>query len=108
MSSNLSSIGFQVKTEEQFRDLAETVAQSAFQIKTKKGAYLHWCCDSGVELWLQVNYRNELVGMNPHFAGTGVTRVGLTSRFQRPDDTELDGAFHGWAEPEEGNPEDGI
>lgn len=108
MPSNLSSIGFQVENEEQFRELAEAAADSARPSVTQKGTYLQWRSDSGAELWLQVNRRNELVGMNPHFCGTGVTRVGLVSRIMRPDDTELDGAFHGWADPEDAEPKTGA
>ena len=108
MPSHLSSIGFQAESEEQFRDLAETAAQSARPIRTRKGVYLHWCCGSGAELWLQANHRRELIGMNPHFAGTSITRVALTSRLARPDDTDLDGAFQGWADPTEGKPGSGA
>lgn len=108
MPSHLSCIGFNVESEEQFMEIAEAAAHSANPIKTRKGTYLQWCSDSGVELWLQVNKDNELIGMNPHFNGAGVARVGLTARIDRPDDTELDGAYHGWAEPEDDEPESGT
>jgi hypothetical protein len=35
-------------------------------------------------------------------------RVGLIERVTRPGETELDGAFYGWADPAEGKPEAGT
>jgi hypothetical protein len=50
-------------------------------------------------MWLQVNANNELIGMNPHYAGRSAVRVGLTARLPSAGPSELDGSFHGWADP---------
>jgi hypothetical protein len=46
--------------------------------------------------------------MNPNFSGESAVRVGLTARVARPEDTALDGAFHGWAVPEGDDPKTGC
>ncbi|RMG40631.1 MAG: hypothetical protein D6732_03155 [Methanobacteriota archaeon] len=57
--------------------------------------------ECGAELWLQTDANNELVGMTPFFAGDARIRVRLVARVARPDDTPLEGAFYGWAAPDE-------
>lgn len=106
MPSHLSSIGFPVETEEDFARLAERVAREATTVSVKGGGYSRWAGAGGEELWLQLNSRNELIGMNPHFSGPSSVRVGVTSRVARPNDTKLDGALHAWASPGDA-PEDG-
>src|SRR5205085_36715 len=49
----------------------------------------------------------DVVGLNPHYAGRTHMRVGLTVRVPRPESSILDGAFHGWADPMEAEPESG-
>ncbi|MEM7116685.1 MAG: hypothetical protein AAF614_29895 [Chloroflexota bacterium] len=80
-------------------NLANKVGPLATMIEVTSGRYYHWHDASGAELWLQVNHENELIGMNPHFAGNSHFPIGLTKRIIRPDDTALDGAIHAWANP---------
>jgi hypothetical protein len=107
MGSHLSAIGLPVRSEKELLQLAERVVASCASLDANGGRYLHWSSPSGAELWLQVNKDNTLIGMNPYFSGKSRVRVGLTSRVVRPDESELDGAFHGWADPSGDGPESG-
>ncbi len=100
MTSHFSSIGFPVSTTGDLADLAQRVAEDTQDHEVHAGRYLQWADASGAELWLQVDPDDELIGMAPHFRGPARLDVGLTARVHRDDDTVLDGAFHGWADPE--------
>lgn len=80
--------------------LAQRVASDAKVIRARGGNYMHWRGGDGEELWLQVDAKNELIGMQPHFAGESSVRIGLHQRVRREDFTALDGAFRGWVDPE--------
>jgi hypothetical protein len=99
MPSHLSTIGFQVASEEELGQLAVRISRQATAMNTRDGRYLHWAGRSGEELWLQLDKSKELIGMNPHYAGKSRIKVRLTARLNRPQDTPLEGAFHGWANP---------
>ncbi len=97
-----------VNSPEEMVALAKRVAGHCARLKCPQGTYLHWSSPSGVELWLQVDADNSLVGMNPHFSGESAVRVGLNGRVVRSDGTSLDGAFQGWADPTGDDPESGC
>lgn len=99
MPSHFSTIGFSIASQEEFAALAHQLAADAQPISTKRGEYLQWKGGGGEEMWLQVDHTRDLMGMNPHFAGRSSVTVRIESRVRRPNDTELDGAFHGWAAP---------
>jgi hypothetical protein len=107
MPSHFSSIGFPVASQEELVDLANRVADDVEELDVPAGCYLRWSSACGAELWLQVDRDNDLIGMNPHFAGESSVRVGITARVDRSDCTPLDGAFHGWADPAEDDPQQG-
>ncbi|MBX9782224.1 MAG: hypothetical protein K2X48_02920 [Chitinophagaceae bacterium] len=55
-----------------------------------------------------MNKQDEIIGMNPHFNGKSKRNFFLTRTYSRPE-SELDGAFHCWADPEnENEPESGA
>src|SRR5216684_4306548 len=107
MASHLSTIGLPVNSPEEFMELANRLVDQCDSIPTKNGRYLRWASPSGAEAWLQLDRRGELIGMNPHFSGASVVRVGLTARVTRPDASALDGAFHAWADPPADDPATG-
>src|SRR5262249_30808454 len=78
---------------------ANRVGPLAERLAAPGGVYFRWSDPSGAEIWLQVNANNELIGMNPHYAGRSAVRVGLTSRLPSARPSELDGSFRGSAEP---------
>lgn len=100
MPSHYSSIGFGFESEEEFRDVTRRLSADAEPLVTKQGSYLRCTSASGAELWLQVSRKNQLIGAHPHYRGETSLRVRITARVRRDDNTELDGAFHAWANPE--------
>ena len=97
--SNLSDIGFPVRSEQDVNSLIETMTeQELVPIKCPHGFYLKFADASGAEIYLQGDLEQELVGFNPHFAGKSRQTVGLTQLIKR-DSSELDGGFHAWANP---------
>lgn len=107
MPGHLSAIGFSVETQEDFVSLAEQAAQAARTVPLGAGQYLRWSGGNGEDLWLQLDAAGDLIGMNPHFSGQSSMRVGVMRRIHRPDETALDGAFHAWANPPDGAPDNG-
>ena len=112
MASHMSSMGFRFSTNEEFVDLAMTAATQGEPIQVGDGTYYRWSPGAGVELWAQVDEDGQIIGLNPHFSGAARMRVRLIERVARADDSPLDGAFYGWADPaeedrEEDDPEDG-
>jgi hypothetical protein len=102
MPSHFSTIGFDVPTPEAFQSLVNLAAQNGYQLLTENGnAYFHWKTWEGAELWVQVNAENELIGVQPHFAGKGIVRVRLINSVERENNSSLDGAWKGWANPPE-------
>jgi hypothetical protein len=102
LASHLSSIGFLVESDQDFLDLADRAVSQGEETRSRRGVYRRWGNASGAELWAQVDRRGDLIGMNPHFAGLGRMRVGLTERLPPPkEESPLDGAFHGWLDPKE-------
>jgi len=105
--SNFSNIGFNVTTQEEFQLLLEKAYATSKPIKINEGAYSVYTDNSGAELFMQFNKKNELLGANPHFKGKSKRTVCLTNTVERLE-SELDGAFHCWADPsEENNPDSG-
>ncbi|ELR72100.1 hypothetical protein C900_01842 [Fulvivirga imtechensis AK7] len=100
--SNLSDIGFNVETEEDFRKLMEKAYGLGQPIKPSNGTYVLYSDKSGAELWMQLNRKDEFIGANPHFKGKSKRTVCLTATVDRHE-SELDGAYHSRADPTEGN-----
>ncbi len=100
MPNHFSTIGVELQSQEEFFALAKDVAEDCVRLDVPGGYYLRWSSESGAQLWLQVDDDNDLVGMNPHFAGESRVRVGLAERVARLDSTPLDGAFYSWADPQ--------
>lgn len=104
--SNLSDIGFPTPDEQAINEMIMHVLEVAKPSQTPRGFYLKYTDSSGAEIYLQGNFNQELVGFNPHFAGTSRRVVSLTKMIER-DSSELDGGFHAWANPQEGLSESG-
>ena len=104
--SNLSDIGFPTPDEQAVNEMIMHVLEVSKPVQTARGFYLVYTDSSGAEIYLQGNFNQELVGFNPHFAGTSRRTVLLTRAIER-DSSELDGGFHAWANPQEGLSEAG-
>ena len=108
MASNFSTIGMPVASAEEMNAMAAHIGPLAEPLTAPGGTYFRWSDPSGAEMWLQVNADNELIGINPHYAGQSAVRVGLTARLPSAGPSELDGAFHGWAAPTGDAPDTGC
>ena len=102
--SQFSAIGFSVTSGEDLAALASRVAERADTINARDGQYLKWSPPSGEQLWLQVKYSGDAMGMNPHFEGKSSVRLAVEARVTRSTHTPLDGTFLAWANP----PESGV
>lgn len=96
MASHLSSIGFDVRDEEGWRDLIMAAASQGAVIPTRGGRYVMWEPGVGAQLWVAIEESGAVRGMNPHFAGPSGAVVGLTERVDRSADGPFDGAFVAW------------
>jgi hypothetical protein len=92
--------------DEDYQEQLVAAALRGEQFRVRDGTYVRWSPGEGIEVWLQVRSR-EVIGVAPHFAGSTSMRVGVTGRIHRPDESPLDGAFHGWADPPPDDPESG-
>lgn len=108
MASNFSTIGLVIDSMEDMEALVNRVVPVAERLSAGASAYYHWSDPSGAELWIQVNTDNELIGINPHYAGRSAVQVGLTIRLPAPSPSGLDGSFHGWAAPTNGDADMGC
>lgn len=105
--SNLSDIGFSVRTEEEFTVLLERAYEGGQKLHTTDGFYVRYADLSGAELWLQFDQKHELIGMNPYFRGNSRVQLGLTEAISR-DQSQLDGGWVAWTNPSEStDPESG-
>ncbi len=108
MPSHFSTIGFSVSNQSEFESLAIKAAENGRAIAVNAGTYIQWREKNGAELWVQLNTNQEIVGVNPHYAGKASMRVGLVKEIPRPKNSPLDGAFYGWADPMDENPNKGV
>jgi hypothetical protein len=99
MPSHYSDVGFHIENEAQYRKVAEYAANSGKIFPVTGGAYIRWEAGAGVELWVQVEGEDQVVGVNPHFQGDARMRVGLVERVDRSADSRFDGGFHAYAGP---------
>ena len=100
--SNLSDIGFPVKTDEDVNVLITETINRVEAMQCPQGVYLRFSDESGAEIFLQGNIKQELIGFNPHFDGTSRRFVRLTEAIER-DSSELDGGFYAVANPSQEN-----
>jgi hypothetical protein len=107
MASHMSSIGFAVQSERHFGDLVNHAIRHGAMFESANGAYIWWVAGRGVELWIQIDAGQNVVGLNPHFRRTSRMAMALTARVARPEESPLEGAFHAWANPAAGDPESG-
>src|SRR5262249_39817597 len=107
MPSHLSDIGFDLKTQEDFAQLAVKTCEAGQRFRTTDGSYMKWSPGGGIELWAQLDRDDQIIGLCPHFHGNGRMSVGIVNQVKRSDSTVLDAAYYGWANPSERSVEDG-
>lgn len=110
MPSHFSTIGIPVESNEDIFAIVERAAVNALSVPARGGSFLRWSSSSlgrGPELWIQLNKERQLVGITPFFEGKSSFIVAVTSEIRRSDDTELEAALHGWANPTDDTSETG-
>lgn len=91
--SNLSDIGFPVKTEEDVNQMLMDVLSGIEQVACPPFGYYYRFEDvSGAQVFLQANPVHELMGFNPGFRGLGTATLELIRTIDR-DTSDLDGAY---------------
>jgi hypothetical protein len=103
VAGHFASLGFPVSAVEDVEALAEQIKPQCTETSVAAGSYLRWEGGDGAELWLQLDRRRRLIGLNPHFSGSSRLRVRLIESIRTADDSALDGAFFAWTlDPELG------
>lgn len=91
MATNFSSVGFDISSEKALQAAIRELLPASKAVPTYVGgAYLHYQSPEGCELWAQFSPDRELIGCNPHFAGSARFRIHVTA-VQDHGATPLDG-----------------
>jgi hypothetical protein len=106
MASNLTTIGFEARTEKQFRKLALRASREGTLIDSPNGRYVVWPTKGPEQLWAQLDRAGALIGLNPHFAGFARIRVAI-QEIVRNEQSPLDGYVWCWAAPVDEDPASG-
>lgn len=93
MPSHMSSLGFDIKSKEEFVGLAMKAKRNGSVLKCRSGTYRRWSVDEHVELYAQVDEKGKGIGLNPHFCGKSRQVVELTQYHNKKKGTRLDGSF---------------
>ncbi len=97
--SNLSDIGFPVRSDKDVNDVIMSVINELTPIPCPPhGFYYRFSDESGAELFLQADPAHDIIGFNPAFNGKSRRNVALTGTIER-DTSQLDGAFHARSNP---------
>lgn len=97
MANHFSTIGLIIQDRDDFIEHVKAVCQNGELIHTDQGIYIKWEIGEGAQLWAQSNKNKSILGMNPHFSGSGRMKVRIEKRIKRDNHTLLDGTFYGWA-----------
>ena len=99
--SNLSDIGFPVKSDQDVNQIIMDLIPHLESIPcAPHGFYYKYEDDSGAQMFLQADSMQDMIGFNPSFSGQSERRVRLIKAIER-DTSDLDGAFHAWSNPKE-------
>lgn len=98
MATNLSDLGFTAQAGLELETLARKCYRNGHASRCAQGLYIAWSPGNGIELWAQLNLREELLGLNPHFAGKTRLSAGLMERVMRAG-FPMDGGFRALALP---------
>jgi len=71
MIDHYNDLGFLVRTDVDLKKLIERAFDEGQRIDSDGGYYLRWRPGSDIELWVQVDRGNDIMGCLPHFNGHG-------------------------------------
>lgn len=104
MPSHFSCIGFDITSEEDLIRTTQHLLESAVDVACFYGRYRKWS-DSGIEMWLHFNEKNEFIGITPSYVASSSIPVAITAELE--NDYPFDGTFHAWLNPGDNEPESG-
>jgi hypothetical protein len=107
MTSNMSTIGFEAGSADDFRRLAERAVAQGRWVESPHGRYAVWPTSGPEQLWIGVDERGVIVGLNPHFEGSATIRVGIVQAV-RDLEHPMDGHLSCWADPADPSPDSGL
>jgi hypothetical protein len=103
VATNLSDIGFVIKSPADMETLARKCFENGRATRCEQGMYIRWEVAHGIELWAQLNPGEELIGLNPHFSGKTRASAGLMQRVTRSG-FPMDGGFRCLGQPHGSDP----
>jgi len=71
MIDHYNDLGFRLRTDVDLKELIERAFDDGQRIDCEGGYYLRWRPGSDIELWVQVDRENNIIGCLPHFNGDG-------------------------------------
>jgi hypothetical protein len=71
---------------------------AGLQVASPKRNYIRWQAGNGAELWLQLDPKEQVVAVAPHYSGQARMRVGVTERREKRENGVLVGGFYSWAD----------
>ncbi|MGF1504619.1 MAG: hypothetical protein ACFB51_05715, partial [Anaerolineae bacterium] len=91
--SHFSDIGFIVETPEDLDTLIASAIADGKVYPAEHGSYVYWALDGGIEMWVQTNHNDQVVGFNPHFSGSSRVQVAMVNTAWQ-EDMPLDGSLY--------------
>lgn len=100
MASNLSSIGFEFSSAEDFQETMLRLAPNCIErVGCEAGDYSIWRSRTGAEIWFHLpmlgteDDARDIAGLTPYFEGLSEIEIEVVERFQRPEDNPFEGAL---------------
>jgi hypothetical protein len=88
-----------VSGETEVYRLLERALETATMHTYRHGSYAEWKSQSGAQLWIRLNKKSEVVGLNPHFAGSSRIPIRIVETIDRTERSNCVGSFKAWANP---------
>jgi len=109
LPNHFTNIGFVMDRPEDLFPLAKQAVESGRSVDTPRGRYFVWAPGAGAEIWVGLNKSNEIMGVEPFFAGSGRMSFRLEALMSSPPVYEgLEGGLSGWADARPGEPTSGL
>jgi hypothetical protein len=102
MVSHMTTVGIPIDDDNSLAHFATRAIENGHPYRAAYGTYYCWQMGHGVELWVQINSDDEIIGVQPHFSGEEAVRVGLTQRIRSQTNHDLDSGFYAWLQASEG------
>lgn len=99
-ATHLEAIGFTSKSKDKLHEWLEQALEDSRPFGVEGGCYYLWAPGSGLELWIQIDETDAIVGFTPFFAGQSRVKIALSERGMKRSGNSLGGGFMGWVDGE--------